>query len=131
MHGHDTALDRLSFGERMALLQMTQRRKPQVHASHAVDYVAVALTRIARAQPLQQGRLNLDGSCRNVNHTASVLAKICLNPKLGERCKPRANARAHSQADAGTRTPDPFITSEVLYQLSYVGAVDNDGISRR
>jgi hypothetical protein len=28
-----------------------------------------------------------------------------------------------SQADAGTRTPDPFITSEVLYQLSYVGAV--------
>jgi hypothetical protein len=26
------------------------------------------------------------------------------------------------QADAGTRTPDPFITSEVLYQLSYVGA---------
>src|SRR6185312_1411461 len=27
-----------------------------------------------------------------------------------------------SQADAGIRTPDPFITSEVLYQLSYVGA---------
>jgi hypothetical protein len=26
------------------------------------------------------------------------------------------------EADAGTRTPDPFITSEVLYQLSYVGA---------
>ena len=27
------------------------------------------------------------------------------------------------RADAGTRTPDPFITSEVLYQLSYVGGV--------
>ena len=26
------------------------------------------------------------------------------------------------QADARTRTVDPFITSEVLYQLSYVGA---------
>jgi hypothetical protein len=26
------------------------------------------------------------------------------------------------EADAGIRTPDPFITSEVLYQLSYVGA---------
>ena len=26
------------------------------------------------------------------------------------------------RADGGTRTPDPFITSEVLYQLSYVGA---------
>ena len=25
------------------------------------------------------------------------------------------------EADAGIRTPDPFITSEVLYQLSYVG----------
>jgi hypothetical protein len=30
--------------------------------------------------------------------------------------------RALCEADAGTRTPDPFITSEVLYQLSYVGA---------
>src|SRR5262245_36580571 len=26
-----------------------------------------------------------------------------------------------TQADGETRTPDPFITSEVLYQLSYVG----------
>jgi hypothetical protein len=29
--------------------------------------------------------------------------------------------RGFSQADARTRTGDPFITSEVLYQLSYVG----------
>ena len=28
------------------------------------------------------------------------------------------------EADARTRTGDPFITSEVLYQLSYVGAGD-------
>jgi hypothetical protein len=28
-----------------------------------------------------------------------------------------------SRADAGTRTPDPLLTMEVLYQLSYVGAV--------
>jgi len=26
-----------------------------------------------------------------------------------------------AQADAGTRTPDPLLTMEVLYQLSYVG----------
>jgi hypothetical protein len=26
------------------------------------------------------------------------------------------------RADGGTRTPDPIITSDVLYQLSYVGA---------
>ena len=25
------------------------------------------------------------------------------------------------EADGGTRTPDPIITSDVLYQLSYVG----------
>ena len=30
-------------------------------------------------------------------------------------------SRVFLRADAGTRTPDPFITSEVLYQLSYVG----------
>ena len=35
---------------------------------------------------------------------------------------PSGLARHFSRADAGTRTPDPFITSEVLYQLSYVGA---------
>jgi hypothetical protein len=29
----------------------------------------------------------------------------------------------NSEADARTRTGDPFITSEVLYQLSYVGGV--------
>ena len=27
----------------------------------------------------------------------------------------------HVRADAGTRTPDPLLTMEVLYQLSYVG----------
>jgi hypothetical protein len=26
------------------------------------------------------------------------------------------------EADAGTRTPDPLLTMEVLYRLSYVGA---------
>ena len=33
---------------------------------------------------------------------------------------------AFSEADAGTRTPDPIITSDVLYQLSYVGAPRKD-----
>jgi hypothetical protein len=31
--------------------------------------------------------------------------------------------QAFYEADARTRTGDPFITSEVLYQLSYVGAM--------
>jgi len=35
---------------------------------------------------------------------------------------PRLPAHAEiPRADGGTRTPDPFITSEVLYRLSYVG----------
>jgi hypothetical protein len=34
---------------------------------------------------------------------------------IKNRCKSR-------EADARIRTADPFITSEVLYQLSYVGA---------
>ena len=32
--------------------------------------------------------------------------------------------RTIPEADARTRTADPFITSEVLYQLSYVGEDD-------
>ena len=34
---------------------------------------------------------------------------------------PGRETAPESQADARTRTGDPFITSEVLYQLSYVG----------
>ena len=35
----------------------------------------------------------------------------------------RATNQDCEKADARTRTGDPFITSEVLYQLSYVGEV--------
>src|SRR3954467_1746187 len=34
----------------------------------------------------------------------------------------RRTSSGSCEADARTRTADPFITSEVLYQLSYVGA---------
>jgi hypothetical protein len=37
---------------------------------------------------------------------------------------PTRQAWAWSEADARTRTGDPFITSEVLYQLSYVGEAE-------
>ena len=37
----------------------------------------------------------------------------------------RADARDPAEADAGTRTPDPLLTMEVLYQLSYVGAAES------
>ena len=35
-----------------------------------------------------------------------------------------AEPASELEADARTRTGDPFITSEVLYQLSYVGEDD-------
>ena len=44
------------------------------------------------------------------------------------KCVPQSPAAEHAnlqakhlKADARNRTGDPFITSEVLYQLSYVG----------
>jgi hypothetical protein len=45
-------------------------------------------------------------------------------PATGDRCMWHVGGRqqrASVEADARTRTGDPFITSEVLYQLSYVG----------
>jgi hypothetical protein len=38
---------------------------------------------------------------------------------------------ANREADARTRTGDPFITSEVLYQLSYVGSAPTVAASVR
>jgi hypothetical protein len=35
------------------------------------------------------------------------------------------------EADARTRTGDPFITSEVLYQLSYVGGAAAPSLAAR
>ena len=43
-----------------------------------------------------------------------------LTQGLSEERKTSSN-RLDRGADARTRTGDPFITSEVLYQLSYVG----------
>ena len=37
----------------------------------------------------------------------------------------RAGTRSRLEADARIRTADPFITSEVLYQLSYVGEISS------
>lgn len=51
-----------------------------------------------------------------------------LNPFIFRSKRPKPISRKSGfsdfqgfRADGETRTPDPFITSEVLYQLSYVG----------
>jgi hypothetical protein len=56
----------------------------------------------------------------------SLTREVCTSSR------PRNSGRAPTpQADARTRTGDPFITSEVLYQLSYVGESALDGIGDR
>ena len=45
-----------------------------------------------------------------------------------ERCRSGRNGLV-DRADARTRTGDPFITSEVLYQLSYVGEAPTVAVS--
>ena len=42
----------------------------------------------------------------------------------GKSYDPNRGIATRCEADARTRTGDPFITSEVLYQLSYVGEAD-------
>jgi hypothetical protein len=45
------------------------------------------------------------------------------NPELDRRLAQLDEElpRPSNEADEGTRTPDPLLTMEVLYQLSYVG----------
>ena len=56
--------------------------------------------------------------------SAGRVSTPCITP--GQSCNIGAAenvtiCREEAKADARTRTGDPFITSEVLYQLSYVG----------
>jgi hypothetical protein len=52
----------------------------------------------------------------NLTQTLDARPERCLRRKA----KPSPSG-GFGEADARTRTGDPFITSEVLYQLSYVG----------
>jgi hypothetical protein len=51
-----------------------------------------------------------------------VFAGMCSTRTPVTDVKPSTFPLQIEEADARTRTGDPFITSEVLYQLSYVGA---------
>jgi hypothetical protein len=96
---------------------------------------------------LAEQRLSLQEIAEEMGHTVEVLARTYAHviaeyrgqgpsrprsahqngegqeenaPKPPQARLPTAGT---SEADGGTRTPDPIITSDVLYQLSYVGAV--------
>lgn len=61
-----------------------------------------------------------------------LLAKMLADARYG-RLALRLNrpiSRDFPEADTRTRTGDPFITSEVLYQLSYVGTAGARGARR-
>ena len=45
-----------------------------------------------------------------------------LDPRARDEFRSARNPASILEADARTRTGDPIITSDVLYQLSYVGA---------
>ena len=51
------------------------------------------------------------------------------SPRRRPTCKTRFLSRISLEADARIRTADPFITSEVLYQLSYVGETPTVAVS--
>ena len=56
---------------------------------------------------------------------AAASGRPLVDPSVGDRAIRAGRSGKKSleigRADARTRTGDPFITSEVLYQLSYVG----------
>jgi hypothetical protein len=58
----------------------------------------------------------------STDYVPSNTSDATIVPRSGLREQRRAlDLQAFCKADARTRTGDPFITSEVLYQLSYVG----------
>ena len=95
---------------------------------------------------LAEQRLSLQEIAEEMGHTVEVLARTYAHVISEYRGRgPDRPRRAHHarppprnapktpqappptagtpEADGGTRTPDPIITSDVLYQLSYVGEV--------
>src|SRR5262249_33096605 len=76
-------------------------------------------------------RVTLSEGIRRARTTAS--RRPLVDPSGAEIASPATRLGQKSlqisRADAGTRTPDPIITSDVLYQLSYVGAGSEPGRS--
>jgi hypothetical protein len=53
--------------------------------------------------------------------TINLKRRLTRGPRVSKIDNKTPPAGLSLRADARTRTGDPFITSEVLYQLSYVG----------
>ena len=70
-------------------------------------------------------RITISEAIRKGRVAASRRPQV--DPSAAKRSKVPATSEKKplqiGRADARTRTGDPFITSEVLYQLSYVGGI--------
>jgi hypothetical protein len=101
--------------------------RPGVGAAVLASATLFALGHFLHFRLLDLGNTAAAGSVRppgtiNTPSTAALGSKLTFDgsPPAGNgpvACNPSVQQRA----DAGTRTPDPIITSDVLYQLSYVG----------
>jgi hypothetical protein len=60
--------------------------------------------------------------CRFRPPTPIGLSTLCSGPATKPSSDMDMWQVVGKRADAGTRTPDPLLTMEVLYRLSYVGA---------
>ena len=97
------------------------RRGLREHSGVA-DAPAQAEGRENQAQATQDRTTEAISTARPISIVVTLV--VTLAPRPPWRNPDRASCRAFDEADARTRTGDPFITSEVLYQLSYVGLGD-------
>jgi integrase len=93
------------------------------HLGHAdPGFTARTYAHVMRDAPRRR-RITISEAIRTGHAAASRRPRV--DPSAGEPANhPRRSAKKSleiGRADARTRTGDPFITSEVLYQLSYVG----------
>jgi hypothetical protein len=94
------------------------------HLGHAdPGFTARTYAHVMRDAPRRR-RITISEAIRKGRVAASRRPRV--DPSVTERADRAARSAKKSlqieRADARTRTGDPFITSEVLYQLSYVGA---------
>src|SRR5580765_8213951 len=74
------------------------------------------------AQPSESLLARCVGRSSPFRGRCEVVPDPLVAPRARGRLRRSASPGAsYPQADGGTRTPDPIITSDVLYQLSYVG----------
>ncbi|MEA2226564.1 MAG: hypothetical protein QOF04_194, partial [Solirubrobacteraceae bacterium] len=107
----------LVVGRGVALAEALRLRGRDVRPAGLVETVSVT-TRRGRRRRLLLGPL---AASLGRELASAGDGRPPLRTRYGRPPGPLSGAAP--QADGGTRTPDPFITSEVLYQLSYVGVL--------